>query len=1762
MKKKKLGIISIFLVFAMLISSVLPYSGDMAAAKGKSSVSKGTLKKADGLEKLSNPRIEKDKNMQAGQRVTWDCVWFGSYPQAEVVPSEKDYTALGQNLLQRGDLIENEELYKKLQSAAGWDAQDNIVLGGSKYRRVKRADATYFDEEGYPTDFYQWDNGTDYHYFKYQPIKWRVLSVDGSEAFLLADKALDDKQYHTVLEEVTWEGSTMRSWLNGYKASVNKQNVDYSKDNFINTAFSMSEQAVIKNSSVKNNSGSSEAAGKDTEDKIFLLSEYEVRTDNAEKYGFAADNDTLNEDGHVRRHSTYDEARRAKSSSYGKAMGISNDSGDNIIITSKPFILDNNEGSCWWWLRSSSGNGQSAKNIYHTGWVNSEEVTVPTLGTRPALKLDLAMLSGAGSEVLCSYAGTVCSSGIVKERKADWDTSLSNPRIDRVMSSGQKVTWDCVWFGSYPQAEVVPASEKYTSLDDKLIQEGDLVRDDALYKKLQSAVNWDAQGDIELDGEKYRRIKKTDATEVYTPPESGDSYDESKSYYQWKNDTDYHYFKYQPIKWRVLSADDSEVFLLADKALDDKPYHTANEDVTWEKSTLRSWLNGYGASSNKQSKDYSKQNFINTAFDSSEQTYIMDSQVENRDSGHGAGKGGNDTVDKVFLLSEDEAYSDVAAKYGFAVADYTLDEDEWWFHAVSDEARMVKSSLYTKAMGAISEVWFDAMGTCRWWLRSTSELFLDLDDSKINRSSYVEHEGWDCTLDLSHTSVNSVMIGVRPVLKLNVSTIQDDSQDKPYSYAGKVCSDGQVKEMDLNGIALFNPRIIKDDNSDTVMNSGQKATWDCVWFGSYPQAEVVPAGEEYTALVNELIKEGDLIQDDKLYHKLKSAVGWDEQGDVEIGNEKYRRIKKADATRIEENKDGSRLNGYYWWENDADYHYFKYQPIKWRVLSVDGLEAFLLADKALDNKPYHAVEEDVTWEKSTLRSWLNGYGASENKQNEDYEKNNFINDAFDTANLLAVKDSEVKNKDSLYGETEGGNDTIDRVFLLSESAVWTDAAKQYGFISNDNITTGISDEARRAKSSVYAKAMGASGDGFSSSCYWWLRSPGLHRYYGVTVVDSGWVSWYHPHLSVNNGYGIRPALNLNLASLSDAEYSNLWSYAGTVCSDGTVNEVSSGGQPSGDDKQDKATGVNIAYRSQKEIRDYAKKSGVSLKDALTFAENPITAEPYALGKLSDKTLKSAADMLNQIRYIAGIPDGVELSDSYNELAQAAALSNYANNDLSHFPVQPAGMPDDMYALAKEGASSSNISWASWAGRSLNDTIVSGWMKDGSDGNIPMVGHRRWILNPSMGKTGFGAVSGQNGTYSAMYTFDRSNSGAQEYGVMWPAQNMPVEYFDKEYPWSISMGYNVDESKVQVALTRKKDGKKWSFSKASADGDFYVNNDGYGQEGCIIFRPDSGIDGYSAGEEFKVEITGLEQGDVSYTVHFFAFAGEETPTPKPTTVPDDPYIPFKPVIIPTSSPSATPKPSVSPSVLPTADPSNEPSVTPSEEPVTTPLPTVTPEPSEEPSYTPEPGNTDTSGKLKKGSKVRDKKTKAVYQVTGVGSNKAVEYIRGTQKNRKNAIIPTTVRLQGNTFKVTSIGKNAFKGNKKLKNVSIGGNVKKVGKSAFDGCKKLKKVTLGKNVAAIGANAFRGCSDLTMVTIPSKVKKIGAKAFYQCRNLRFIMVKTNKLTPKSIGKNAFSGGYRLPRVKTDKKIWRKYSRIFLKSGISRKALFIIDPVKLVI
>lgn len=81
-----------------------------------------------------------------------------------------------------------------------------------------------------------------------------------------------------------------------------------------------------------------------------------------------------------------------------------------------------------------------------------------------------------------------------------------------------------------------------------------------------------------------------------------------------------------------------------------------------------------------------------------------------------------------------------------------------------------------------------------------------------------------------------------------------------------------------------------------------------------------------------------------------------------------------------------------------------------------------------------------------------------------------------------------------------------------------------------------------------------------------------------------------------------------------------------------------------------------------------------------------------------------------------------------------------------------------------------------------------------------------------------------------------------------------------------MGTNVDKNAVHVTLKRINDGKVWNFSAGSSNGYFNVDNGGYGQTGCIIFRPE-GITGYQAGDIFEVSITGSGI-NLNYRVNFF------------------------------------------------------------------------------------------------------------------------------------------------------------------------------------------------------------------------------------------------------------------------------------------------------
>ena len=249
--------------------------------------------------------------------------------------------------------------------------------------------------------------------------------------------------------------------------------------------------------------------------------------------------------------------------------------------------------------------------------------------------------------------------------------------------------------------------------------------------------------------------------------------------------------------------------------------------------------------------------------------------------------------------------------------------------------------------------------------------------------------------------------------------------------------------------------------------------------------------------------------------------------------------------------------GNYWQEDTngdgkADKNDAK-QPIKWRVLSVDGDDAFLLADKNLDCQRYHDTNKDITWETSTMRSWLNGYGAEANQEGKDYSRDNFLDDAFTPAEQSAILTAYVSNNnDNAPYPTEGGNDTSDKVYLLSLAEAMNPV---YGFLS-DYMKY---DAGRRAKNTEYAKGRGAWTRTSASAKYagngvWWLRSPGDDRYDASSAGSHGSVNWYGDYVDHDN-WAVRPALHLNLKASSDAISASSWSYAGTVISEGEIGSA-------------------------------------------------------------------------------------------------------------------------------------------------------------------------------------------------------------------------------------------------------------------------------------------------------------------------------------------------------------------------------------------------------------------------------------------------------------------------------------------------------------------------------------------------------------------------------------------------------------------------------
>ena len=360
------------------------------------------------------------------------------------------------------------------------------------------------------------------------------------------------------------------------------------------------------------------------------------------------------------------------------------------------------------------------------------------------------------------------------------------------------------------------------------------------------------------------------------------------------------------------------------------------------------------------------------------------------------------------------------------------------------------------------------------------------------------------------------------------------------------------------------------------------------------------------------------------------------------------------------------------------------EPIKWRVLSVKGNEAFVVADKALDCQPYNETYEDVTWETCTLRQWLNS---------------TFLDAAFDAEEKSAIKMTTVVNEDNISYGTEGGNTTSDKIFLLSQNEVKNPS---YGF-NSDYYTES---ETRQCKASAYAVENNcyiSSSDGYAGNCCWWLRSPGLNSSYASIVILDGWGN-YDGNFGLS---GVRPALNLNLSSSS-------WKYAGTVSAN--VGE-GSGENPSATKKP------VITLKPDAVSDDTAEGTSGSLvigEDQSGAADSSSGVSQFFPGSWSLKSTKYPLELAKTVNadgtYTIKGSIGIGRSDLLNkesEWNKYKVACDKANQTMSEYDTLYAYK--DMFGLK----SSTAVHCTGWSGSAKPQLSVMGYVENTYDvyGNL-------------------------------------------------------------------------------------------------------------------------------------------------------------------------------------------------------------------------------------------------------------------------------------------------------------------------------------------------------------------------------------------------------------------------------------------------------------
>ena len=456
---------------------------------------------------------------------------------------------------------------------------------------------------------------------------------------------------------------------------------------------------------------------------------------------------------------------------------------------------------------------------------------------------------------------------------------------------------------------------------------------------------------------------------------------------------------------------------------------------------------------------------------------------------------------------------------------------------------------------------------------------------------------------------------------------------------------------------------------------------DIVEFGSYPQSRVT--NSSLVSALNKVSKKwvsygyysgtgdwGTMVQGD-----------WMKYADFTYNGTKYRAVTFSQyrpyrtyesSSTGNSNQDN---NGY----TPNNIYYFKYEPLKWRVL--DPSTGLVLCESIIDSQaysntaykygkePYYSM--GAWWNDAEHTHYANDYATSSIRA---WLNDDFYNTAFSSSQKAGILTSELDNRAYSASRSKYNSETTyDKVFLLSVNEMQNTA---YGF----SIDTA-SDPARQAKGTDYAKCQGLDVDSSSGCSNYRLRSAGdnsdcaCHVYSGGGLNYSGWMVYF-------TDYGIRPALKISNLSSSISKSGGSGSSSGNSNKNTTAKPA--GGNNVATDAPQGVTESETFAQINAEVEREA--SSAEIKSYGDFKYIVVKANAYICGYSGSSKKVKIPSKIDGMP-VVGITDNAFAKTSAQEITVPSSVSEFGKNAFGEEDgetrtiVAEEGSPAEAYALS-------------------------------------------------------------------------------------------------------------------------------------------------------------------------------------------------------------------------------------------------------------------------------------------------------------------------------------------------------------------------------------------------------------------------------------------------------------------------------------------------